>query len=161
MSFAHLLFVTAPKWFRCRLGDIIFFFYVSMDWRAPRSTMGSYTWEIGGEHCKVAGQGPQSESIRHYIDKECLEKIICADWLHWWEQNLSEWVSVSDVFSAQLHLRFEMIPFVSFYTCCVWTQWSLGTMFEFRENDINSWNFHPNFEESALSRQRRRRRWQW
>ena len=25
--------------------------------------------------CKVAGQGPQSESIRHYIDKECLEKI--------------------------------------------------------------------------------------
>ena len=31
---------------------------------------------------KVAGQGPQSESIRHYIDKECLEKIICADWLH-------------------------------------------------------------------------------
>ena len=31
---------------------------------------------------KVAGQGPQSESIRHYIDKECLSKMICADWLH-------------------------------------------------------------------------------
>ena len=31
---------------------------------------------------KVAGQGPQSESIRHYIDKECLEKMIFADWLY-------------------------------------------------------------------------------
>ena len=28
---------------------------------------------VGGT-CKVAGQGPQSESIRHYLDKECLEK---------------------------------------------------------------------------------------
>ena len=31
---------------------------------------------------RVAGDGPQSESIRHYLDKECLEKNICAVWLY-------------------------------------------------------------------------------
>ena len=29
---------------------------------------------VGGP-CKIAGQEPQSESIRHYIDKECLKKL--------------------------------------------------------------------------------------
>ena len=29
--------------------------------------------------CNVAGQGPQSESIRHYLDKEGLEKnYLCS-----------------------------------------------------------------------------------
>ena len=37
----------------------------------PRFDFVSYTHS---GPCKVAGQGPQSESIRHYLDKECLEK---------------------------------------------------------------------------------------
>ena len=32
MSFAHLLFVTAPKWFRSRLGDFIFFLFFMLQW---------------------------------------------------------------------------------------------------------------------------------
>ena len=43
-----------------------------------------------------------------------------------------------------------MIPYVSFYTCCVRTQWSLGMMFEFHEKDINSRYYHSNFEKTLF-----------
>ena len=61
-----------------------FFFFFMCQWiDARREAPFEATCEksVGGP-CKVAGQGPQSESIRHYIDKECLEKNICADWLY-------------------------------------------------------------------------------
>ena len=84
MSFAHLLFVTAPKCYRCRLGDIFFYFIFMFQWIEARR---GAQWEATCDQSvcgpfKVAGQGPQSESIRHYIDKECLEKMIFADWLY-------------------------------------------------------------------------------
>ena len=87
----------------------------------------------------LAGQGPQSESIRHYLDKECLEKNYLCSLVVLVRAEFAWMSECKWCFYAQLHLRFEMIPYVSFYTCCVWTQWSLGTMFEFREKDINSW----------------------
>ena len=77
MSFAELLFVTAPKCFRCRLGDIIFFpFFLMYQWiDARRETPCDATCEKSvGLPCKAAGHGLQSESIRHYLDKECLEQ---------------------------------------------------------------------------------------
>ena len=82
MSFAQLLFVTAPKCFRYRLGEIIFFFVFFMyQWiDARRGAPWDATCEksVSGP-CKVAGQGPKSESIRHYLDKECLEKnYLCS-----------------------------------------------------------------------------------
>ena len=82
MSFAHLLFVTAPKCFRYRLGEIIFFFVFFMyQWiYARRGAPWDATCEksVGGP-CKVAGQGPKSESIRQYLDKECLENnYLCS-----------------------------------------------------------------------------------
>ena len=65
-------------------GRYLFFFIFMFQWIEARR---GAQWEATCEKsvcgpCKVAGQGPLSESIRHYIDKECLEKSICADWLH-------------------------------------------------------------------------------
>ena len=81
MSFAQLLFVTAPKCFRCWLGDIYFSLFVMyhlIDARRGAPWDATCEKSVGGP-CKVARQGPQSESIRHYLDKECLEKnYLCS-----------------------------------------------------------------------------------
>ena len=76
MSFAQLLFVTAPKCFLAGWTIYFVFLFLMCQWiDARRGAPLEATCEksVGGP-CKVAGQGPQSESIRHYLDKDCLEK---------------------------------------------------------------------------------------
>ena len=56
----------------------VFFMYQWIDARRGAPWDATCEKSVGGP-CKVAGQGPQSESIRHYLDKKCLEQnYLCS-----------------------------------------------------------------------------------
>ena len=69
------VFVTG--WLR-KKNFFVFFMYQWIDARRGAPWDATCEKSVGGP-CKVAGQGPQSESIRHYLDKKCLEKnYLCS-----------------------------------------------------------------------------------